>query len=223
MFISELSLATFSLLIRTDHVIWNLSYPLSTKRSNEVKSQKGYQPCHSMKWLSSFWLALVLGMYLYFLSLSYHMYAHYPSYRNFKRAHNFSSDGLFVNPGKAAADGIGVSDNRVVVAGGRISIIFISNSCVAACNLFIPGITGSSIHINRVKKIGIWPLNEEFDALTAYFGAVYSISQFYSSFFGDILTFQMQKEITSSSNHSGPSCMCLLTFSSYCRSLIEIT
>ena len=151
------------------------------------------------------------------------MYAHYPSYRNFKRAHNFSSDGLFINPGKAAADGIGVSDNRVVVAGGCISIIFISNGCVAACNLFIPGTTGSGIHINRVKKIGIWPLNEEFDALTAYFGAVYSVSQFYFSFFGDILTFQMQKEITSSSNHPGPSCMCLLTFSSYCRSLIEIT
>ena len=34
-----------------------------------------------------------------------------PSYRNFKRTHNFSSDGLFVNPGKAATDGIGVSNN----------------------------------------------------------------------------------------------------------------
>ena len=39
------------------------------------------------------------------------MYAYYTSYRNFKCAHNFSSDGLFVNPGKAAADGIGISDN----------------------------------------------------------------------------------------------------------------
>ena len=159
-----------------------------------------------------------------FLSLPYHMYAHYPSYRNFKHAHNFSSDGLFVNPGKAAADGIGISDNRVVVAGGRISIIFISNGCVATCNLFIPGTTGSGTHINCVKKIGIWPLNEEFDALTAYFGAVYSVSQFYCSFFGNILTFQTQKEIlTSSSNHSGPSCTSLPTFFSYCPSLIKIT
>ena len=175
-----------------------------------------------MKWLLSFWLALVLGMYLYFLSLSYYMYAHDPCYRNFKHAHNFSSDGLFVNPGKAAADGIGISDNRVVVAGGRISIIFISNGCVAACNLFIPGTTGSGAHINRVKKIGIWPLNEEFDALTAYFGAVYGVSQFYSSFFGDILTFQTQKEMTNSSNHSGPSCMSLPIFI-YWQSLIEMT
>ena len=112
----------------------------------------------------------------------------------------------------------------VLVAGGCISIIFISNGCVATCNLFIPGTTGSGTHINRVKKIGIWPLNEEFDALTAYFGAVYSVSQFYCSFFGDILTFQMQKEIlTSSSNHSGPSCTSLPTFFSYCPSLIKIT
>jgi hypothetical protein len=165
-----------------------------------------------MKWLSSFWLALVLGMYLYFLNLPYYLYAHYPSHRNFKRAHNFTSDGLFVNPGKATVDGVGVSDNRVVVAGGRISIIFISNGCVAACNLFIPGTTGSGMHINRVKKIGIWPLNEEFDALTAYFGAVYGVSLFYCNFFGDILTFQTQKEMTGSSNHSGPSCTSLLTF-----------
>ena len=190
------------------------------KRSNEVKSQKEYQQCHSMKWLSSFWLALVLGMYLHLLSLPY---AYYLSYRNFKHTYNFSSDGLFVNPGKAAVDGVGISDNRVVVAGGHISIIFISNGCVAACNLFIPGTAGSGMHISCVKKIGIWTLNEEFEVLMAYFGAVYSVSQFYSSFFGNILTFQMQKEITSSSNHSGPSCMSLLTFSSYCQSLIEIT
>jgi hypothetical protein len=64
-----------------------------------------------MKWLLSFWLALVLGMYLYLLSLPYGMYAHYPSYRNFKHAHNFSSDGLFVNQGKAAVDGIGISES----------------------------------------------------------------------------------------------------------------
>ena len=151
------------------------------------------------------------------------MYAHYLFYRNFKCTHNFSSDGLFINPGKAAADSIGISNNWVVVAGGHISIIFISNGCVAACNLFIPGTTGSGIHINCVKKIGIWPLNEEFDVLTAYFRAIYSVLQFYSSFFGNILTFQTQKEITSSSNHSGPSCMYLLTLSFYCRSLIEIT
>jgi len=121
------------------------------------------------------------------------MYAHYPSYRNFKHTYNFFSDGLFINPEKVAPDGIGVSDNHVVVVGGRISIIFISNGCVAACNLFILGTTGSGTHINRIKKIRIWPLNEEFDALTAYFGAVYSVSQFYCNFFGDILTFQMLK------------------------------
>ena len=135
-----------------------------------------------------------------------------PFYRNFKHTYNFSSDGLFVNPGKAAAGGIGISDNQVV-AGGHISIIFISNGCVAACNLFIPGTTGSGTHINCIKKIGIWPLNEEFDSLTAYFGAVYSVSQFYCNFFGDILTFQMVKEKTSSSNNSGLSCMSLPTFS----------
>jgi len=143
-----------------------------------------------------------------------------PSYRNFKRAHNFSSDGLFVNPGKAAVDGIGVCESQVVVGGGRTSIIFVSNGCVAACNLFIPGTYGSGMHMNRVKKIGIWPLNEEFDALTAYFRAAYGISQFYCSFFGNILTFQMQVDKASSSNHSGPSmhlqCMSLLTFISYC-------
>ena len=125
---------------------------------------------------------------------------HYPLYSNFKCAINFSSDGLFINPGKAAVDGVGISENRVVVAGGRISIIFISNGCVAACNLTIPGTSGSGVHINGVKKIGIWPLNEEFDALTAYFGAVYGVSQFYCNFFGDILTFQTQIEKTSSSS-----------------------
>ena len=207
----------------TDHVTWNLSYPLSTKWSNMVKSQKGYQQCHSMKWLLSFWLALVLGMYLYLSSLPYHMYAHYPPYRNFKCAYNFSSDGLFINPGKVAADGIGVSNNQVVVVGGRISIIFISNSCVAACNLFILGMTGSGMHINCIKKIRIWPLNEEFDALTAYFGAVYNVSQFYCNFFGDILTFQTLKEKTSSSNNSGPSCMSLHNLFFHYWSLIEIT
>ena len=144
--------------------------------------------------------------YLYFLSLSYGTYALCSFYRNFKRAFNFSNDGLFVNPGKAAINGVGISENRVVIAGGRISIIFISNGCVAACNLSIPGTSGNGMHINRIKKIGIWPLNEEFDALTAYFGAVYDVSQFYCNFFGDILTFQTQIEKTSS---SGPSMRCM--------------
>ena len=189
------------------------------KQSNEVKSQKGYQQCHSMKWLSSFWLALVLGMYLYLFRFTI---SYVYSYRNFKHAHNFSSDGLFVNPGKVPVDGIGISDNWVAVAGGHISIIFISNGCVAACNLFIPGTNGSGMHINHVKKIRIWPLNEEFDALMTYFGVAYGVSQFYCSFFGDILTFQMQIEKISSSNHSGSSCMSLPIFS-YCQSLIEIT
>jgi hypothetical protein len=114
-----------------------------------------------------------------------------------------------------------------VVAGGRVSIIFVTNGCVAACNLFIPGTSGSGIHTNRVRKIGIWPLNEEFDALTAYFGAVYNVSQFYCNFFGDILTFQTQIERNESLNQSGsstrPQCMFLLTFFSYFWSLIEIT
>ena len=148
------------------------------------------------------------------------MYAHYPFYRKFKHAYNFSSDGLFVNPGKAAVDGIGVSESRVVVAGGHTSIIFVLNDCVAACNLFIPGTNGSGMHINCVKKIRIWPLNEEFDVLMAYFGAVYGISQFYCSFFGDILTFQTQVDKASSSNRSGSSmhlqCTSLPTFFSYC-------
>ena len=38
---------------------------------------------------------------------------------------------------------------------------------MAASHLFIPGTSGSGLHVNRVKKIGIWPLNEEFDALTS--------------------------------------------------------
>ena len=180
-----------------------------------------------MKWLLSFWLALVLGMYLYLSSLPYGMYAHYPFYRNFKHAYNFSSDSLFVNPGKAAVDGIGISESRVVVAGGCTSIIFVSNGCVATCNLFIPGTNGSGMHINHVKRIRVWPLNEEFDVLTAYFRAVYGVSQFYCSFFGDILTFQTQVDKASSSNRSGLSmrlqCMSLPTFFSYCQSLIEIT
>jgi hypothetical protein len=73
-------------------------------------------------------------------------------------------------------------------------IIFISNGCVAACNLIIPGTSGSGVHINRVKMIGIWPLNEKFNALMAYFGAVYGVPQFYCNFFGDILMFQTQVE-----------------------------
>ena len=140
------------------------------------------------------------------------MYAHYAFYRNFKHAHNFSRNGLFVNPGKAAVNGVGISEHRVVVAGGRISIIFVSNGCVAACKLFIPGTSGSGIHINHVRKVGIWPLIKKFNALTAYFRAIYSVTNFYFNFFGDILTFQMQKEKTSSSNYSGPSCMWLPTF-----------
>ena len=155
-----------------------------------------------MKWLPNFWSALVLVLGKYYLYLSYGISTHYSSYRNFKCAFNFSSDDLFINPGKAAVDGVGVSENRVVVAGGRISIIFISNSCVAACNLIIPGTSGGSMHINRVKKIGIWPLVEEFDALTDYFGAVYDVSRFYCNFFGDILTFQTQIEKPSSSGSS---------------------
>lgn len=160
-----------------------------------------------MKLLPNSWLVLVLVLgkyYLFFKKILYGIlvYAHCLSYRNFKRAFNFSSDGLFVNPGKAAIDGVGISENRVVVAGGRISIIFISNGCVAACNLIIPGTSGGGMHVNRVKKIGIWPLNEEFDALTAYFGAVYDVSRFYCNFFGDILTFQTQIEKASSSSSS---------------------
>ena len=131
----------------------------------------------------------------------------YHSYRNFKWAHHFSSDGLFVNPGNAATTGISISDNRVVVARNHISIVFISNGCVATCNLFVLGTCGSGIHISHVKKIRIWPLNEEFDALTAYFGTIYGISQFYCNFFGDILIFQTQIEKASSSNQSGLSCM----------------
>ena len=177
------------------------------KQSNKVKSQKGNQQCHSMRWLLNFWLELMLGMYLYFLSSPYCMCAHDAFYRNFKHAHNFSSNGLFVNLGKAAVNGVGISEHQVVVAGGHISIIFVSNGCVAACKLFIPGTSGSGIHINCVKKIRIWPLNEGFDALTAYFGAIYSVSNFYCNSFGDILTSQMQKEKTSFSNHSGPLCM----------------
>ena len=114
---------------------------------------------------------------------------------------------MFVNLGNAATTGIGVSNNQVVVAGGRILIVFISNGCVATCNLFVPGTCGSGIHINHVKKIGIWPLNEEFDTLTAYFGTIYSVSQFYCNFFGDILTFQTQIEKASSSNQFGSSCV----------------
>jgi hypothetical protein len=120
---------------------------------------------------------------------------------------------LFVNPGKASIDGVGVSENRVVVGGGCVSIIFVSNGCVAACNLFIPGTSGGGMHTNRVKKIGIWPLIEEFDALTAYFGTIYDVSQFYCNFFGDILTFQTQIEKTSSSSSSTrPQCMFLPVF-----------
>ena len=136
------------------------------------------------------------------------MYA-YHFYRNFEWAHNFSSDGLFVNWGNAATTGIGtgISNNQVVFTGGCILIISISNGCVATCNLFVLGTCGSGIHINHVKKIRIWPLNEEFDALTAYFGTIYDVSQFYCNFFGDILTFQTQIEKASSSNQSGSSCM----------------
>lgn len=145
------------------------------------------------------------------------MYAHYSSYRNFKHAFNFSNNGLFVNSGKATVDSVGISENQVVVAGGRISIIFISNGCMTACNLFIPGTSGSSMHTNRVKKIGIWPLNEEFDALTTYFRTVYDVLQFFCNFFGDILTFQMQIEKPSSlSSSTCLQCMFLPTFVIYC-------
>ena len=115
---------------------------------------------------------------------------------------SFSSDGLFVNLGNVATTGIGISNNQVVVTRGCILIVFISNGCVATCNLFAPGTCGSGIHINHVKKIRIWPLNEEFDALTAYFGTIYGISQFYCNFFGNILTFQTRIEKASSSNQS---------------------
>ena len=73
---------------------------------------------------------------------------------------------------------------------------------MAACNLIVPGTSGSGVHVNRVKKIGIWPLNEEFNALTAYFGAVYGVTRFYCNFFGDILTFQTQIEKSISSGSS---------------------
>ena len=180
--ISKLLFATF--LLPTD--TWNLLYLLSMKQSNKAKSRKGNQWCHSMRWLLNFWLELVLGMYLYFLSSPYSMYAHYAFYRNSKYAHNFSSDGLFVNPEKVAANGVGISEHWVVVARGCVSIIFVSNGCVAAFNLFIPDTSGSGTHINHVKEIKIWPLNEEFNALTAYFRAIYSVSSFYCNFFGDI-------------------------------------
>ena len=69
-----------------------------------------------------------------------------------------------------------------MVARGRISIAFISNSCVATCNLFVPGTCGSGIHVNHVKKIGIWSLNEEFDALIAYFGLSMVFHNFTATF-----------------------------------------
>jgi hypothetical protein len=156
-------------------------------------------------------LLVGIGAQYIFISLKFTI-LYVSSYTNFKHAHNFSSDGLFVNPGKPTVDGVGMSDNQVVVTGGCISIIFISNGCVAACNLFVPGTTGSGMQINHIKKIRIWPLNEEFNALMAYFRTVYGVLLFYCSFFGNILTFQMQKKMTSSSNHSGSSCMSLLTF-----------
>ena len=210
MFISKFSFVAFFLSVdRPCHLEPFISLVNEAKQRGEITERVSTMPLYEMV------IELLAGIGARYVSV----FSKFtictlitPFYRNFKCAHNFSSDGLFVNPGKAAADGIGVSDNRVVVAGGRISIIFISNSCVAACNLFIPGTTGSGTHINRIKKIGIWPLNEEFDALTTYFGAVYSVSQFYCNFFGDILTFQTLKEKTSSSNNSGPSCMSLPAF-----------
>ena len=60
-FIFKLSFAIFFLLIvRLCHLEPFISPVM--KRSNKVKSQKGYQQCHFMTWLSSFWLVLVLGV-----------------------------------------------------------------------------------------------------------------------------------------------------------------
>ena len=183
--ISKLLFVTFLLLTdRPCHLEPFISLINEAKQQGEITERESMMPLYEMV------VELLVGIgarYVsVFLSSPYSMHAHYASYRNFKYAHNFSSDGLFVNPGKVAVNGVGISEHWVVVAGGHVSIIFASNGCVAASNLFIPGTSGSGIHINRVKKIKIWPLDEEFNALTAYSRAIYSVSSSYCNFFGDI-------------------------------------
>ena len=173
MFISKFLFVAFSLSVdRPCHLKPFISLVNEAKQRGEITERVPTMPLYEMviELLASIgaWYVSVFFKFTICMLIT-------PSYRNFKHTHNFSSDGLFINPRKAATDGIGVSDNQVVVAGGCISIIFISNGCVAACNLFILGMTGSGTHINCIKKIGIWPLNEEFNALMAYFGAVYSV------------------------------------------------
>lgn len=104
-----------------------------------------------------------------------------------------------MNPGRASSSGVAVKDGRVVLSGAHASAIFLSNGCVAACNLVVPGTNGTGMNTHSVKKIGIWPINEEFDALAGYFGAVYGVDAFYTHFFADILTFQTMKEGAGSS------------------------
>ena len=90
-FISKLSFMIFSLLInRPCHLESFISLVNEAKQRGTIR-----------EWVSTMPLYEMLGMYLYLFRFTI---SYVYSYRNFKRAHNFSSNGLFVNPGKAPVD-----------------------------------------------------------------------------------------------------------------------
>ncbi|KDR68959.1 hypothetical protein GALMADRAFT_215518 [Galerina marginata CBS 339.88] len=71
----------------------------------------------------------------------------------------------------ASAHDAGVSprrEARAVAAGDYNSLLFVSNGCVASCNLFVPDSNGVDLNKSDVKRISIWLLNEEFDAITSW-------------------------------------------------------
>ncbi|KDR82473.1 hypothetical protein GALMADRAFT_134084 [Galerina marginata CBS 339.88] len=93
---------------------------------------------------------------------------------NFERAFYFHSDGIIVKPAQASAHDAGVSPGR---------------KCQAVADSNAVGLNRSN-----VKRIGIWLLNEEFDAMASYFGTVYITSQFYCHYFSDVIVFQTMKD-----------------------------
>lgn len=126
-------------------------------------------------------------------------------FSNFRRCYAFESAGVFHNPARANADHAHAQKDpnsiagRLVQAGSGSNIyapclLFMSNGIVAACNLVNPGKNGSGNYSHNIKKIGIWVLMEEFEAMMSYFGHLYNRKVFVAQYFADAIYFQTQKE-----------------------------
>lgn len=72
--------------------------------------------------------------------------------------------------------------------------MFLTSGLVANCNLVKPTTNGYGTYAHNIKKIGIWVLVEEFDAMMAYFGKVFNKDRLLAQYFADVVYFQTQRD-----------------------------